>query len=206
MIFNKQYFEKVFEKPGAWGYSASGYEKTKYLRQLEAIKKCCPRPKRILEVGCAEGIHTAMIAGMFPEARVLCVDISCRAIERAKKTCGDNSNIELVEADIVELLKKMPERSFDIIIQSECLYYLFPRFLLERRMLSYFRDVAATMNTGGIFVTANGMSLVTRMVMGMYYRILKRSCTPVFHEEYRDWNELRKKYITYDIRVFRAMK
>ena len=205
MIFNKRYFEKVFARDSPWGYSSCEYEQKKYSRQLEAIRQCCRQPKNILEVGCAEGIHTAMLAQAFPEAKILCMDISHIAIERAKKNCECYGNVALMEADIIELLKegKLPAKTFDVIIQSECLYYLFPTLLLRMRLVSYFGGIARTLKDDGIFVTANGIDIISRYVMGIYYLILKKFCAPVFTAKYREWNEFRKKYMAYDLRVFR---
>ncbi len=207
MIFNKDYFEKVFDKESPWGYSTSEYEKKKYLRQLEAIVRCCREPKNILEAGCAEGIHTAMIAQAFPGARILCVDIATQAIERAKKTCDCFKNVELMEGDIIELFSrgKLPSHKFDVIVQSECLYYLFPTLLFRMDLVSYLRGMARTLTDEGIFVTSNGINAVTRNVMGIYYLILKRYCAPVFSAQYREWNEYRNKHVTYDLRVFRKV-
>ena len=205
MIFNKRYFEKVFARDSTWGYSLCEYEQKKYSRQLEAIKQCCPQPKNILEVGCAEGIHTAMLAQAFPEAKILCMDISRIAIERAKKNCERYGNVALMEADIIELLKegKLPAKTFDVIIQSECLYYLFPTLLLRMRLVSYFGGIARTLKDDGIFVTSNGINIISRYVMGIYYLILKNFCAPVFTAKYREWNEFRKKHTAYDLRAFR---
>lgn len=208
MIFDKRYFEKVFARDGAWGYPVSEYEKTKYSRQLEALQKYCLQPKSILEIGCAEGIHTAMIAEAFPEAKILCVDISHTAIERAEENCEGCQNIELVEADVIELLKegKLPRKAFDIIIQSESLYYLFPRLLLRMDLVRYFREMASTLKDEGIFLTTNGITVATKYIMDLYYLILRRFYIPVFSAKYREWNEFRNKYMTYDLRIFRVLK
>lgn len=204
MIFGKRYFEKVFARSSPWGYDTSEYENAKYQRQLEAIKRYSPAPKSILEIGCAEGIHTRMLAEAFPEAKVLALDICGLAIERAKECCCSFPNIELVEGDIIELFRKdrLGCNRFDIIIQSESLYYLFPGLLLKMGLGNYFRGMAYALKEKGILVTANGLNVVTNFVMGTYYLALKRYCRSLHSAKYREWNEFRRKYVTYELRVF----
>lgn len=206
MIFNKDYFEKVFQKDGAWGYETSEYERLKYRRQLEAIQRHCPAPQYILEIGCAEGKYTRMVAEAFPKATIVGVDISHIAVERARQKCSGCPNIDLLEADIVELLveNQLPAHRFDIIIQSECLYYLFPRLLLQMKLVSYLKNLARALSAEGILVTSNGLIGVTRGVMGIYYLMLGRLCNQEYSANFREWNEFRNKYVAYDLKIFRA--
>lgn len=208
MIFNKGYFEKVFEKGAAWGYSTSSYERVKYARQLEVMKRFAPGAKGILEVGCAEGIHTAMMAAAFPAAKICCVDISLTALQKARVTCQDYANLGLVEGDIIELVKRryFAPGSFDIVVQSECLYYLFPKLAVSLNLYRYLRDMAGLLSQDGIFVTANGISGATGCVMPVYYAVLRRFCDRVYDGKHREWNDYRNKYMTYELKVFRRVK
>ncbi|MDP2931213.1 MAG: class I SAM-dependent methyltransferase [Chloroflexota bacterium] len=205
-MFNKEYFERVFEKGNSWGYGACEYEAVKYARQLDIIRRFYPQPERILEIGCAEGAHTLMLLQAFPEARVMGIDISRLAVERARQNCAGCSNAELVEADIIELLRhgELPPAAFDVIIQSESLYYLFPRLLVQMNLVSYLRNMTRSLKSGGIFVTANGINIITRGVMGTYYSVLGKFCNPLYAAKYREWNEFRQQRLTYDVRVFQA--
>lgn len=204
MIFDKEYFEKVFEKRG-WGEPTSAYERVKYIRQMEAIKQQCRQPQQILEIGCAEGIFTHMLAQTFPQARILAVDISTQAINRARETCQSRGNVHFLEADIVEVFHRgeLPGGAFDAIIQSESLYYLFPRMLMRRTLLSYFRGMTLTLKDSGIFLTSNGIGFPSNHLMNIYYYILKRSCMLDYDIRYTEWNAFRKKYLTYDVKVFK---
>lgn len=205
MSFGKNYFEKVFKHEDPWGYTLSRYETVKYSRQVGAIKRHRPQPGKILEVGCAEGMHSVMMAEAFPEARIYSIDISQLAIDRARKNCKPYSNIELIEADVVELLKRgaLEEKGFDVIVQSESLYYLFPSLLSHMQLGSYIRRLTGRLKSQGIFVTANGINPQTWLCMQIYYNLLGRFCKPVHSAVYREWHELHSKFITYDVRVFR---
>ncbi|MBI2832497.1 MAG: class I SAM-dependent methyltransferase [Chloroflexi bacterium] len=203
MIFGKRYFNKVFRKEDPWGYSMCEYERVKYLRQLEVMKEYASNLKNILEVGCAEGAHTAMMTRTFPDAEILCVDISPVALERARKNCQD-TNVKFLEGNIVELIRKdgLPRDSFDVIVQSECLYCMAPGLLTKLALHSYIRDMVSTLRKGGIIVTANGVNITTRHILRICYFIFTRFCNLAYSSEYREWNEFRNKFITYELKVF----
>ncbi len=207
MIFNKDYFDRVFAREGGWGYAVSEYERVKYSRQLQVIQRYFPRPGRILEVGCAEGLFSAMLAEAFRRAEIWCVDISPVAVDRARQHCGCYQSFKLIEGDIIELLQRqaLPRSVFDVIVQSESLYYLFPKLALQGLLVDYLKNVAGALNNGGIFVTANGISLVTKGVLAVYYRVLGRLCDTVYGVRYKEWNEFRRKRFTYELKVFRKV-
>lgn len=203
--FDRRYFEKVFAREDPWGYISSAYEKTKYLRQIRTLRQFCPEPDSILEVGCAEGVYTAMLAEVFPGARITGIDISRSAIERARQNCKPYPNAIFVEADMVELLRRerLPPNSFDIIIQSEILYYLFSRLIFQLNLHTYLRGSLRLLRRRGVFIMSNGIDIQTRPIMEVYYFILRRLCDPQLSVRYQEWNELRKKYLAYDVKVFR---
>lgn len=207
MIFGKEYFEKVFQRHFPWGRSTSEYEAVKYRRQIEAMKQNAPSPKRILEVGCAEGAFTIMVASAFPEAEILSVDISHRALERARRSCESYTNVRHIEGDIVELLKRDHlGDSFDIVVQSESLYYLFPNLVARLNLHGYLRDLTNVLTEDGILVAADGISGPTRFVIWVFHIVLREFCHPVSVAKYREWNEFRNNYITYKLGVFRRAR
>ncbi|MBI2869617.1 MAG: class I SAM-dependent methyltransferase [Chloroflexi bacterium] len=205
VVFGKSYFEKVFERQSPWSYVASTYEKGKYERQLQAIRDYAPEPRDILEIGCAEGDYTAMLARAFPESQILGVDISRTALERAERNCRSYPNVSFMEMDIIQTLRRdeLPRQAFSVIIQSESLYYLFPALVLRRYVGGYFRDLAGHASEGAIFLTCNGINAVTRLVMECYYRALKRHSRQLHRAGYREWNDYRRRFTGYDMRVFR---
>ncbi|MEW6143304.1 MAG: class I SAM-dependent methyltransferase [Chloroflexota bacterium] len=204
-MFDRRYFEKVFSGEDPWGYRTCQYEKTKHQRQTELVRQFACSPGSILEIGCAEGAHTVMLADAFPGASILSIDISPRALERARAACRGRSSVSFLEADLTGPFDKcgLAERRFDVIIQSECLYYMFPTLFVRARLVRYFNDLTGTMKTGSIFVTSNGLHPVTRLVVGMFYEMMKRRADLVHDSIHREWNEVRGKYGTYDLKVFR---
>lgn len=204
-MFGKRYFERIFQKGTPWGYSSSRYEKVKYTRQIEIMKRFVPEAQSILEIGCAEGVHTAMIAEAYPTAHILCLDIAPTAVERARRNCQQYRNIEIIEANMIELFKQQyfsPE-SFDIVVQSESIYMLFPRLVSTLTLYSYFRNMKEIMKKRGVFITANGMKGLTRLVMPICYSILNKLCELAHESKFHEWNDYRNEFWNYDLKVFR---
>jgi SAM-dependent methyltransferase len=204
LVFNKDYFEKIFKKGDPWGYATSEYEKVKYIRQIEAINKHISRPEKILEIGCAEGLFTKLLASTFPESDIVSLDISTVAVERAKCNCTSYANITFIEANILDYWRRggLQKNTYDMIVQSESLFFLFPSLCVRMDMAQYFKDIVAALKETGIFVTAHGLSFVTRPVMDIYYTVLKHVSVPLHSAKYKEWNEFRNKYFDYDIRIF----
>ncbi len=206
--FDKRYFNRAFTNEDPWRYSVSQYEKTKYLRQIEAIRAFCPQPHSILEVGCAEGVFTSMLREAFPQAKITGIDISPIAITRAREACKDCANVELIEGDAIQVFCDglLHDHRFDVIIQSESLHYIFVRLFLRRKVHSYLRGIAERLNNRGIFVTSNGINLQSRLMLLASYRLMGKLCRPELAAKYREWSDFRERHIGYDLRVFRMTR
>jgi SAM-dependent methyltransferase len=115
-----------------------------------------------------------MLARAFPEASILGIDISKTAVKRAKENCKCCQNVNIIEADIIELFKQahFPENTFDVIIQSELLYYLFPELFIQLELIHYLMSITKIMKDNGIFVTSNQLNVRTRPALGTCYLIL----------------------------------
>jgi len=204
---DKKYFDRVFTSEDPWRYSVSEYERNKYLRQLEAISEFCPQPQSILEIGCAEGVFTAMLADVFPQTEITGVDISATAIARARDKHKALPNTEFIEADAIQFFLDdlLPKRRFDVIIQSASIHYIFVRLLFQRRIYSYLSGISNRLNNkNGIFVTSNEINIQTKFMLLICYSIMGRLCQPVRTVTYRGWSDFRKKHLSYDLRVFRT--
>jgi SAM-dependent methyltransferase len=208
MIFGKRYFEERFKKEDPWRYFSCEYEKGKYVRQIETIKQYFPHPQNILEIGCAEGAHTLMLARAFPETNILGIDISKFAVKRAKQNCEYYRNVNVIEADIIELFKQayFPESTFDVIIQSELLYYLFPKLFAQLNLIHYLSSITKILKNNGIFVTSHQLNIRTRPAIGVCYLILKHLGRLAQNSEYKEWHDIRCKYLTYDVKIFTKAK
>ena len=74
-----------------------------------------PARARILEIGCGSGHHILSLASRWPEAECTGVDISGKAISKARSLAGRAgiANVRLCECSLLEF---EPEGTFDFII------------------------------------------------------------------------------------------
>jgi len=107
--------------------AAAGYERRsgihrkaarKVLRLLEGVAT----PDRILEVGCGTGILTEGLRSLFPESKVVGVDVSAGMIERAACKTGFSDRVSFVVADLLEF-EAVP---FPLAVSSCALHWVRP--------------------------------------------------------------------------------
>jgi peptidoglycan/xylan/chitin deacetylase (PgdA/CDA1 family)/predicted TPR repeat methyltransferase len=137
------HFDQLFEQEDPWNYT-SPYELEKYQRQLDLLP--VGAIENALELACAEGHFTAMLAGRV--GHLIAADISAKALARARARCAAWTNIEY---HTVDLAKDALPRELDLIVCSEVLYYLADQ--AELRLAA--QAIAGALRLGGALVTAN---------------------------------------------------
>jgi len=70
--------------------------------------------RRVLEIGCGTGIHTASLLAAFPDARIRAVDIAPAMIEAAREKLGACGRVTFAVADGEAIADQLPGR-FDLI-------------------------------------------------------------------------------------------
>jgi peptidoglycan/xylan/chitin deacetylase (PgdA/CDA1 family) len=112
----REIWDQNFETPDPWDY-ASPYEQEKYQRTLALLPD---EPiEQAMEIACAEGVFTSQLA---PRVKsLIAVDISERALERARDRCAAHANVRFQYLDLVE--DAIPGQ-MDLIVCSEVLYFL----------------------------------------------------------------------------------
>jgi SAM-dependent methyltransferase len=138
----QRYLQQELSRPDPWRLGTSAFDTARYQTMLEFARSDRPY-MRGLEVGCAAGAFTERVAPLCREWLV--IDVVQAAIERASARLKGNSNIEWHVADIVTF---RPQKSFDLIIVSEVLYYLRGRENLVRAVGNLFRLMAP----GGVLI------------------------------------------------------
>lgn len=207
-IWTKEYFEKEFENPDPWKFFSSDYEQKKYERQIVFIKDRIPHPERILEIGCAEGAHTKMIAQEFPETEIVGVDVSSIAIHRAKENVKIDK-VEFLKADIIECIDNIPDRYFDIIIWAESIYYIGDR-LSVREVFEFFGKIVSKLKQRGILCTANIIDQpdapetpsTKRPIMECYLYLLSCLAETIHRSTYLEYKKESDRYYEYQIWLF----
>jgi ubiquinone/menaquinone biosynthesis C-methylase UbiE len=117
--YDVAHFERFYARPDPWRIFGSENEVAKYALTAEL---CGDGPfKRALEIGCGEGVFTSQLA---PRCRsLLAVDISSRAVERARERCADFPQVSC-EARV--LPAAYPDGPFDLVVASDVLYFWAP--------------------------------------------------------------------------------
>jgi peptidoglycan/xylan/chitin deacetylase (PgdA/CDA1 family)/SAM-dependent methyltransferase len=127
-----------------WDYDGSEYERVKYAETLELLPD--PQPRQALELGCAEGLFTAMLAPRV--GSLIATDISAVALQRAAARCAGLDNVDFRQLNFVT--DELPS-DMDLIVCSEALYYCGSRPQLRRVIRKIFRSL----RPGGVLLTAN---------------------------------------------------
>jgi SAM-dependent methyltransferase len=112
-----EWFERLYREQGdPWGFETSPYEQAKYAETLAALPVA--RYGDALEVGCANGVLTALLAPRCD--RLLAVDPSPTALAAARARCRDLPQVRFGQCS---LPAQAPAGPFDLILLSEVIYY-----------------------------------------------------------------------------------
>ncbi|MEW9549806.1 trans-aconitate 2-methyltransferase [Nonomuraea sp. NPDC050783] len=116
----RRYFDWWHRRPDPWNLTGDAYEQHKYRITMELIPAV--RHRRVLEAGCAEGVFTELLAEACPEADITGIDISEKALERARRRNERFAGrVRFVHAD---LLDHGLRTGFDLVVCAEILYYV----------------------------------------------------------------------------------
>ena len=112
------YFDDMYaQDPDPWRFEVSPYERDKYMATLAAL----PRQtyEAGFEVGCSIGVLTQSLAARCRS--LLAVDVAASALERAALRCEPYPHVSFEQMRIPHA---WPDRSFDLVVLSEVVYYL----------------------------------------------------------------------------------
>lgn len=124
----QSFFDRLWTESDPWELDSSELDQRRYARQLALLAG--RRYERALEIGCAAGSFTRMLAPLCSE--LVAVDISEHAIARAREASGDTEGVEFRIANVMELDLER-EGSWDLVVLAETSYYigwLYPMFEL----------------------------------------------------------------------------
>jgi SAM-dependent methyltransferase len=113
---SRDYFETLYDGAAdPWSFATSSYEAEKYARSLAALR---PPYARALEIGCSIGVFTRELAERCES--LLALDISERALARARERCADRPQVRFARAAVPH---DFPAATFDLIACCEVGYY-----------------------------------------------------------------------------------
>ena len=114
----RDYFERLYwRETDPWNLRSSAYERDKYEATLAALPK--PRYCQGLEIACSIGVFTKMLAARCD--RLLAVDASREALQRARDWCASAGNVRFERRTIPD---EYPAGTFDLTTICEVGYYL----------------------------------------------------------------------------------
>ncbi|MHC2430332.1 2-polyprenyl-3-methyl-5-hydroxy-6-metoxy-1,4-benzoquinol methylase [Bradyrhizobium elkanii] len=115
---NYQLLERELAVDDPWRLDSNSFEQERYAQMLR-MSRCNGDVVHALEVGCAAGAFTEMLA---PHCqRLTVVDVMPQAIERARQRTKRWSHITWITCDIQQF---STAEQFDLIVVAEVLYYL----------------------------------------------------------------------------------
>ncbi|GAA1006943.1 hypothetical protein Aple_067150 [Acrocarpospora pleiomorpha] len=140
----RRYFDWWHRRPDPWSLATDSREQHKYLATLDQVP--AGAYPRIVEVGCSEGVFTELLAQAHPAAEITGIDISGRALKRARRrTERYGTRVRFAQADVLEYEERA---RFELVFCAETLYYLGRQDRL-RRASARLRSLTAP---GGILV------------------------------------------------------
>lgn len=153
-LADRRKMERVFSRrPDPFAYETSPYETARF----KAMAGCLGgrRYGAALEVGCAEGAFTAVLAER--AGRVTAIDISPAALGRARARLRGRP-VRFVESDARDWSPGPGER-FDLIVLGDVLYYL-DKPLVRGEFEALFGRVRSWLAPGGRLILAHAFASV----------------------------------------------
>jgi SAM-dependent methyltransferase len=119
----REYFSRLYqENDDPWSYQSSEYEAEKYEVSLRALPR--QQYQNAFEIGCSIGVFTVKLVPRCK--RLLSVDLTQAALERAKERCRQCPHVAFKTMSMPE---EYPADLFDLTVVSEVGYYLEPEDL-----------------------------------------------------------------------------
>ena len=113
------FFEDLWKRGDPWEFETSEFEHRRCARLLEIVAG--RRYAKALEIGCGAGILTRLLAPIAD--RVVALDVSTTAIERAKATQSQPGSLEFRVANIMEYDVRA-EGPWDLVVFSDTICFL----------------------------------------------------------------------------------
>jgi SAM-dependent methyltransferase len=144
MTLTPDYFDALYaaaEDP--WGFADRWYEQRKYALTLASLPE--ERYATAYEPGCSIGVLTGLLAGRSDD--LLASDGSAAAVQRAARRLSGHAHVTVEQRRLPE---QWPDRTFDLVVLSELLYY----FAADDLRLVVDSAIAAV-NPGGTLVAVH---------------------------------------------------
>jgi SAM-dependent methyltransferase len=147
----RTFMDNLWERGDPWDFESSAYERDRCVQLLKMLDG--RRYARILEIGCGAGYLTRLLA---PHAdRLVALDISQTAIERARALSAGQTGVDFRVANIMDY-KPQIDGPWELIVFSDTICYLgwlYPFFDVAYLAVQLFDAT----RSGGRLLLANSM-------------------------------------------------
>jgi SAM-dependent methyltransferase len=147
----RTFMDNLWERGDPWDFESSAYERDRCVQLLKMLDG--RRYARILEIGCGAGYLTRLLA---PHAdRLVALDISQTAIERARALSAGQTGVDFRVANIMDY-KPQIDGPWDLVVFSDTICYLgwlYPFFDVAYLAVQLFDAT----RSGGRLLLANSM-------------------------------------------------
>jgi ubiquinone/menaquinone biosynthesis C-methylase UbiE len=132
---------------------------------LQLIAHFLDAPKRLLDLGCGDGLLARSVLSVYPDARAVLLDHSGPMLARAWQAMGrfgDRSS--LVQADLAEpLAPVVGAEPFDLVVSGFAIHHL-----PDGRKRSLYAELFALLRPGGLFVNIEHVASASPKVESLF--------------------------------------
>lgn len=123
------YFHRHYRRDDPWAYGGPAEQ-----RRLAMVEESLPPvpPMTVLEVGCGEGHLTQRLAQRWPGSEVRVIDVSERAVRRARERVGSAASFEVT--DVRAWARSYAGPPVGLVVMTDVLYYLGSRAHVRRAL------------------------------------------------------------------------
>jgi predicted TPR repeat methyltransferase len=147
----RTFMDNLWERGDPWDFESSAYERDRCVQLLKMLDG--RRYAHVLEIGCGAGYLTRLLA---PHAdRLVALDVSQTAIERARDLSAGHTGVDFRVANIMDSQPQV-DGPWDLIVFSDTIYYLgwlYPFFDVAYLAVQLFDAT----RSGGRLLLANSM-------------------------------------------------
>lgn len=125
----------------------------------EIVRAWCPRPSRILDLGCGDGILGRMLLEFYPSSEAIFGDFSEPMLDRLRDRLGGRPRATVINLDFstpswAEGIG--PEQPFDLIVSGFAVHHQ-----PDQRKKELYAEVFGLLREGGLFLNLDQVSSAT---------------------------------------------
>lgn len=138
--------------------------------QLEIVARIArtwqPAPRRVLDLGCGDGILGRLLLDEYPQAQAWFVDFSEPMLEAARARVGGDSRATLLRADFSSpdwLEVVGPAAPFDVVVSGFAIHHQ-----PDERKRALYAEIFGVLGAGGVFLNLEHVASATPAVTRLF--------------------------------------